>query len=269
MDNEIMYTSNVEEIFRLFLEKKIYISESSWMNTLSEVFDENFRIGSANITKDSIDMKTDDRACEISASYTYKDDISQERIARDIVVCYKENYYKAILLYGTAERSFLAFNMCSDNGLTKNMLLYFINTYGFVTDDIDIEEYEGRILRPTNVYSSPENDTLLVCGFPVEADPQEDEDGYEGKVYIYFDGDGKLISHSTDLSVEHGFLTIKLTKVNEREEDKNTEDLETVEEAFNDILTSIKALQTTITNLREEVYNKFEELNKLKRGSDD
>lgn len=264
MDNEIMYTSNVETIFKLFLEKKIYISNSSWMNILPEKFDENLRVGSVNITKDSIDLDSDNGDHGISAHYTYKDDSSQVRIARDIVVCYKENYDKAILLYGANDTNFLAFNMSSSNGLTQNMLLYFINTYGFITDDVDVEEFRNRVLKQISIYGSPENDILLVCGFPVESDPQEDEDGYEGNIYIHFDEDGKITSHSTSLSIEHGYLTIKLTKIDEEEEQK--EDISdddaysklTLEEMIDDYSKSLDILQKKL----ELIKKKFKEYNK-------
>lgn len=165
------------------------------------------------------------------------------------------------------------------------MLMYFIDTYEFVSNCTYNKKYsiKEKLKRTTVVADIADGDdgpaNLCISVVPV----YKYDDSYDN-IYLSFGEDGNLINCKTYFDYYKGVFVIydshcgddNPEKEPEKEalvEDTNkydrTKELEIVEEAFNDILSSIKALQTAITNLHEEVCNKFEELNKLKRGSDD
>lgn len=274
MDNEIMYTSNVDEILKLFLERNIYISTGSWMMKTFPAFISNSsnKVEAITISKGYMEFHIAHEE-NISVPYSYTDRYSKERIAKDVVVCYDKNSKVAMMLYDVSNIDFLTFNMHSDNGITKNMLIYFMSVYGFITDDIDMKEYRGRSLKFKGKYEMDGSDIIIICGFPVNPTPKDNMYKFEGKTYVRFDENGTLISHRTsmsplgimlkkisnkeekEISVRDG-TPIKLT--NSREGEKDDEpDEESVEGMVESIIEALTALRNMMSDDKEVLDDFF------------
>lgn len=256
-------TSDVNEIISLFLERgslfisdRMSITDSSNIKLLEVI---SVSIKNSNLCIEIQDGDTiTDREFPITVRYGHS-------IVKSIRVSYSPNSNAyPIILYNSITN---IMQLCDPDIYPKEGIVeYFTRFFDFVIDNTD----EPLKRTECNKYDDPDGDTVVVNYISV-ADLMDETKLHTvpmRTVTFEFDRFGKLTSH-TCIFDSNKELIMFFTMPVEPEDDGYTKEFGTIEEAFNDISNSIKALQTAITNLSEEVQNKLADLYQLKRSLND
>lgn len=273
MISGIKFTSDIEEIFKIFMSKTIYISDKKYMletfnnPSVYELVDFHVRNNHLFISTDNPNM-----VGELAFEITTK---GNRKFVKDIVVCQSNGKSYATVIFNPP----VSYNADSSNGITMNMLMYFIDTYDFVSNCTYNKKYSIKDkLKRTFIVADGDNGPANLCISAIPVYKSDDDSAYDN-IYLSFGEDGKLIDCKTYFDPSKNVFVIYDPRCGGGEPEKEPEkevqvkddnaDYSNIEEIFDDILNAIKSLQTSITNLSDEVHNKFAELSLLRKSSDD
>lgn len=233
---EIKYTSDVEEIVKLFYTRYIPISNCKSMIKAIDC-DIYAYVRYISLSNSTIDG---DKTLSIMTGndevLTFKVTMFNDRLyARDIVVCYNDDDYIVMLHHITENLK----DNCSsnDHSITANMLTYFVTTYGFMHKTKYVQLYPNKELWAVDVTIGNGGDYLVLSTLPKGTPAGKDE---LEVLYMEFNEDGMLISHSTYLDSKNQIFVITNGTESDEEEKK--------EETITGI---IEGLHKSVVNLGE------------------
>lgn len=252
MISGIKFTSDIEEIFKIFMSKTIYISDKKAMleafdnPTIYNLVDFHVRNNHLFISTDNSDM-----VGELAFEITTK---GNRKFVKDMVVCQSNSKSYATVIFNPS----VSYNADSSNGMTVNMLLYFIDTYDFVSNCTYDKRYSIKDkLKRTAVVSDIADDddgpaNLCICAVPVY---RSDDDVYDN-IYLSFGEDGKLIHCKTYFDPSRDVFVIYDPRCGDGEPDKEQPEKEPEKEA------QVKDENADYSNIEEIVDRFFTELGK-------
>lgn len=255
-------TSDVNKIISLFLERgKFYITDAISVvdsDTLRFLDVTGIRIEGSNIY---LRVEGDEeRVFPITSRYGSK-------IVKLIRVHYDPNTNSYPIVFYNSVYNIK--QLCNPDIYPKEEIVeYFVRFFDFSIDKVDepLKSIECSKFEYDN-YDSFEGDRLVVIYIGVDDIMDTDRVSFvpASSVTFEFDRFGKLTSHVCSFDADRELIIFNTVPV----ETEDDEDIANIEEIFDDILNALKSLQTSITNLSNEVHDKLAEFNMLKKSSDD
>lgn len=249
MNSSIKFTSDIEEIFKIFMSKTIYISDKKYMleafnnPSVYELVDFHVRNNHLFISTDNPNM-----VGELAFEITTK---GNRKFVKDMVVCQLNSKSYATVIFNPS----VSYNADSSNGMTMNMLMYFIDTYDFVSNCTYDKRYSiNDKLKHTAVVSDGDDGPANLCISAVSL-YGSDDDVYDN-IYLSFGEDGKLIDCKTYFDPSRNVFVIYDPRCGGGEPDKEQPEKEPEKEV------QAEDTNADYSNIEEIIDSFFTELGK-------
>lgn len=249
MISGITFTSDIEEIFKIFMSKTIYISYQKYMleafnnPSVYELVDFHVRNNYLFISTDNADT-----VGELEFKITTK---GNRKFVKNMVVCHSDRKGYATVIFNPS----VSYNADSSNGMTMNMLMYFIDTYDFVANCTYDKRYSIKDkLKHTTVVTDGNDGPANLCIGAVSV--YRSDDDVHDNIYLSFGEDGKLIDCKTYFDPSRNVFVIYDPRCGGGEPDKEQPEKEPEKEV------QVEDENADYSNIEEIIDSFFTELGK-------